>query len=111
MAKVKNHQNVDWSAYFASIQQACPWSYRAWTQGLIDIVTGTQARDLGQFEARIYVTDLSRRRLKKLCQARDQGVDAWLWSDPEHGPMATPVPCLIQQPRARLEQLRARLAT
>ncbi len=103
----QSHQNVDWTEYFTRIQRMCPWSYSAWQRGEIDIVTTPTIRPLGQFQARIYVLDLTRRRLKKLCQQRDLGQDEWLWSEPSHGAYGTPVACLIQQDRARLSSLRA----
>jgi hypothetical protein len=84
----------------------CPWSLAAWNQGQIDIVTTRVIRPLGDFQARIYILDLSKRRLKKLCVLRDHGEDEWLWSHPEYGAYAAPVPCLIQQDRATLTRLR-----
>ena len=106
MVKVKNHQSVDWAEYFARIQRMCPWSLSAWLKGEIDIVTTRTIRPLGHFQARIYILDLTRRRLKKLCKQRDHGEDEWLWSEPAYGAYGTPVPCLIQQNRARLNSLR-----
>ena len=102
----KSHQSVDWTEYFTKIQRVCPWSLAAWSRGQIDIVYTRAIRPLGRLQARIYVLDLSKRRLKKLCQLRDHGEDEWLWSHPEYGPYATPVPCLIQQNRATLQGLR-----
>ena len=84
----------------------CPWSLAAWNRGEIDIVTTKTIRPLGDFQARIYILNLSRRRLKKLCQLRDHGVDEWLWSEPSNGAYGAPVPCLIQQDRATLARLR-----
>lgn len=84
----------------------CPWSLPAWQQGRIDIVTTRTIRPLGNFSARIYILDLTRRRLKKLCKRRDHGADEWLWSEPRNGAYAAPVACLIQQDRATLTRLR-----
>jgi hypothetical protein len=84
----------------------CPWSLPAWQQGRIDIVKTKTIRPLGNYTARIYILDLTRRRLKKLCKLRDHGVDEWLWSEPSNGRYAAPVACLIQQDRATLTRLR-----
>jgi len=84
----------------------CPWSLAAWHRGQIDIVRSRTIRPLGEFQARIYILDLSRRRLKKLCKQRDHGEDEWLWSEPAHGAYGAPVSCLIQQSRATLARLR-----
>ena len=84
----------------------CPWSLPAWQQGRIDIVKTKTIRPLGDYSARIYILDLTRRRLKKLCKQRDHGVDEWLWSEPSNGRYAAPVACLIQQDRATLTRLR-----
>ena len=103
---VRNHQSVDWTEYFARIRPVCPWSGVAWRADQIDIVYTKTVRPLGPYRARIYVLDLSRRRLKKLAAQRDQGQDEWLWSEPGYGAYGAPVPCLIQQNRAELNQLR-----
>ena len=107
MVRAKSHQSVDWLAYFASINSVCPWSLPAWSSNRIDIVqVRRRIIPLGMFMARVYVLDLSRRRLKKLCAERDHGEDEWLWAHPEYGAFAPPVPCLIQQNRALLTRLR-----
>ena len=102
----KSHQSVDWEAYFFKIKEVCPWSLIAWQKNKIDIVKTRTIIPLGDYAARVYVIDLSRRRLKKLCKQRDHGADEWLWSEPSNGPYATPVACLIQQNRATLTRLR-----
>ena len=102
-----------WSNYFDHIRKVCPWSYAAWQKDLIDICKwdGTW-HDLEGYEARIYITDLNRRRLKKLCQKLDTSDEyEWLWSEPRYGPYAAPRPILIQQDRKRLEMLRNSLKT
>jgi len=103
---VRNHQSVDWTKYFAKIRPVCPWSGPAWSADQIDIVYTKTIQPLGPYRARIYVLDLSRRRLKKLAAQRDSGADEWLWSHPGYGAYGAPVPCLIQQNRAELDQLR-----
>lgn len=108
--EAKSRPSDKWREYFDSIQPVCPWSGRAYSRGLIDIVKSRQILPLGHFEARVYILDLSRRRLKKLCKQRDHGEYEWLWSTPNYGVNGAPVNCLIQQPRARLTQLRKKLA-
>ena len=104
----QNHPSVDWAEYFARIQPVCPWSGAAWRADQIDIVRTSRIRPLGQYRARIYMLDLSRRRLKKLAARRDSGPDEWLWSHPAYGDNGAPVPCLIQQNRAELTRLRGK---
>ena len=100
--------DANWESYFLKIKSQCPWSWTAWQKNNIDIVKWQgKIIDLGSFDARIYLTkSLNPRRLKKLCRDLDQGVYEWLWSYPGYGPFATPMFCLIQQDRARLEQIR-----
>ena len=109
MVVVRNHQSVNWANYFFKIKEACPWSLIAWQKGKIDIVRTKQILPLGDYRARIYVFDLTRRRLKKLCRQRDQGVYEWLWSEPRYGSNGAPVACLIQQNRQELNTIRARI--
>ncbi len=109
MDEAKSRPSDKWQAYFDRIQPVCPWSGSAYGRGRIDIVRSRQILPLGTFEARVYILDLSRRRLKKLCQLRDHGDDEWLWSTPDYGPNGAPEPCLIQQSRARLTDLRRKL--
>lgn len=110
MVKVKNHQSVDWEAYFFKIKEVCPWSYMAWHKQKIDIVRTKNVIPLDTYRARIYVfPNLTRRRLKKLCRQRDHGEYEWLWSTPSYGAMATPVACLIQQNRQELNQIRSKI--
>jgi hypothetical protein len=102
---------AEWHEYFYRIRQQCPWSWAAWQQGQISIHRW-QGRviELGDQAARIYTVKLNRRRLKRLAQQLDlDPVTEWLWSEPSYGPMATPVPVLIQQDRRRLTELRNRL--
>lgn len=107
---VRSRQSVDWNIYFDHIKTQCPWSWAAWQQGKIDIVKYKKTqKPLDGYQARIYIVELSRRRLKKLCKKLDQGDSEWLWSEPGYGPWATPVPCLIQQNRAQLTAIRKKL--
>jgi len=103
--------DVNWQEYFLSIQSQCPWSIVAWTKGKIDIQSWTgKPVDLDVYRARIYVVKkLNKRRLKKLCARLDEGECEWLWSYPNWGPYATPVPVLIQQRRSELSRIRQNL--
>lgn len=105
MAKVAD---VNWQEYFYLIRQQCPWSWAAWQRSEIDIQRWQgKPQELGNYQARIYIVDLTRRRLKKLAEKLDlDPVSEWLWSEPNYGPWATPIPVLIQQDRARLEEIR-----
>lgn len=101
---------VDWELYFRSIKKQCPWSYAAWLQGQILVRRLDQPQALGEYQAIVYVSSLNRRRLKKLCVKLNTSEECeWLWSHPSYGPYATPVPCLIQQNRRVLDQIRAKI--
>ena len=101
--------HANWAEYFYRIRQDCPWSYAAWQKDLIDIVKTKEILPLGKYKARVYVFDLNRRKLKKLCKRRDKGEYEWLWSTPSYGVNGTPKPCLIQQCRRELNEIRSKL--
>jgi hypothetical protein len=109
----KNHQSVNWNEYFLGIQQQCPWSVTAWAKGKIDIQPWRgHVLPLDVYRARIYtVKNINRRRLKKLANKLDLAdtENEWLWSHPCYGPYATPIPCLIQQNRQVLTEIRSKL--
>lgn len=110
MVEAKSHQSVDWAKYFQSIRAECPWGYRAYLQGQIDIVEYTgEIIPLAGYRARVYVLNTSQDSLEALCRALDQGDCEWLWSYPGYGPYATDVPVLIQQDRAELARIRLAL--
>ena len=110
MARARNHQSVDWGLYFDKIKRQCPWSTTAWRQGQILIRRQGQPQPLGDYSAIVYVSSLNRRRLKKLCAKLNTSVEyEWLWSHPSYGPYATDVPCLIQQNRQVLDEIRAKI--
>jgi hypothetical protein len=104
-------KDVNWGQYFYNIRQQCPWSYKAWQCGEIDIQRWQGSpKPLGVYQARIYIVDLNRRRLKKLAGTLDLDPDCeWLFSEPSYGPWATAVPVLIQQDRHRLNEIRQKL--
>jgi hypothetical protein len=102
-----NHQNVNWLEYFTGIRAECPWSYSAYLQGAIDIREYTgEIQPLGKYQARVYTVLDPSQSVKALSAALDHGEDEWLYSFPGYGPFATPVPVLIQQNRAKLNELR-----
>ena len=110
VARARNHQSVDWSLYFDKIKKQCPWSLAAWNQGKILVRRLGQPQDLGDYSAIVYVSSLNRRRLKKLCIKLNTSKEyEWLWSHPSYGPWATDVPCLIQQNRQVLDEIRAKI--
>lgn len=110
MDEAKSHQSVDWAKYFKSIRTECPWSYSAFQQGQIDICEYTgKVMPLGNYQARIYTMTTSTAEVAAICAALDYGEDEWLFSYPGYGPFATPVSVLIQQNRARLQDLRSKL--
>lgn len=108
-----NSLEIDWSEYFHSIREQCPWSYGYWHKGLIDIVEyrNFEPQPLGAFEARVYITDFGGHQLEQVCDRLDQSQEyEWLWSEPGYGPYATAVPCLIQQWREKLSKIRNSIA-
>ena len=111
MDVARNHQSVDWADYFQRIKRQCPWSLAAWNQGQILIRRLGKPQDLGEYQAIVYVSDLSRRRLKKICAGLNTSEQyEWLWSHPSYGAYGTPVPCLIQQDRRVLDEIRHKIA-
>ncbi len=101
------HQSVDWQEYFKSIRSECPWSYSAYQQGLIDIVYyDGLIWELAHYHARVYIVNAPNLSVEALAKSLDHGHDEWLFSYPGYGPLATPVPILIQQDRAKLRRLR-----
>lgn len=103
---------VNWYQYFSRIRTQCPWSWQAWRRGLIDIVDYNQTKPhpLYHYQARIYTIDLPRDSLEQLATELDNDPTyEWLWSEPGYGAWATPVPCLIQQSRSQLSEIRSQL--
>lgn len=102
---------VDWQEYFYSIRQQCPWSYSAWQRGQILVRRLGQPQELGDYSAIVYVSNLNRRRLKKLCAKLNTSKEyEWLWSHPSYGKYGTPLPCLIQQNHRVLDEIRAKIS-
>ena len=110
----KSHQSVDWAEYFNLISKECPWSTRAFTQGLIDIrlwKPKIEIPALDHFEARIWLVTYSNTELAEVAEQLNNlsTQDEWLFSYPSYGEFATPIPILIQQDRQRLLNLRQKL--
>ena len=105
---------VNWLEYFKGIQAVCPWSLPAYRRGLIEIVhwRGIRLSLEEPLLARVYICDLNSRRLKKLAQ-EFENIDQnneWLWSHPRYNNHSAPLPCLIQQNRQYLENIRLKMA-
>lgn len=114
MAEVKSHQSVDWAEYFYSIRSECPWSWSAWTKGLIDIEVWSRTVDikpLGHYQARMYLIDYPNNIVEAIAQELDSNdsENEWLFSYPGYGQWATPTGVLIQQNRQLLNTLRSKL--
>ena len=123
VAKGKALKEVNWSKYFAHIQGVCPWAYRAYMKDNILVwehpencfKTIKSLYTVSGYEAFVYVfKDSTPEQLELLAEQlnREQQADEWLWSHPDADSgdgNSTPVPCLIQQNRARLEKLREQI--
>ena len=106
---VRNPLRSEWTEYFARIKTQCPWSYPAWLRGQIDVVQWTgEIIPLGDYQARMYLVDLSDEELEKKAEELDHGEYEWLFSYPGYGEFATPVSVLIQQDRKVLNDLRTK---
>ena len=116
-------KEVNWTSYFAHIQNVCPWAYKAYMKDNILVwehpencfKTIKSLYITSGYEAFVYVfKDSTPKQLEKLCDAlnTEQETDEWLWSHPdvdEGDNNSTPVPALIQQNRARLEKIREQI--
>jgi hypothetical protein len=107
---VESHQSVNWYQYFKSIRVECPWSYRAYLDGLIDICEYSgKVLPLGRYQVRVYIVNAPTETVEALAYALDHGQDEWLFSYPGYGEFATPVAVIIQQNRQRLSELRTKI--
>lgn len=100
---------VDWQQYFSSIKTQCPWSLPAFVKGEIDIQHYQgHIQALGNYRARMYLMDCDTGSLEALAESLDSEDTEyeWFFSYPGYGRYASPVPVLIQQSRAELDQLR-----
>jgi hypothetical protein len=111
--KVRNHQSVDWYAYFKSIREECPWSYAAYLKGKIDIKEYNGVRlPLGDYSARMYIINAPDATVVAIADGLDYDDTEyeWLYSYPGYGDYATPVSVIIQQKREELNAIRNRLS-
>ena len=116
-------KEVNWAEYFAHIQGVCFWAYRAYMKDNILVwehpencfKTIKSLYAVSGYEAFVYVfKDSTPELLEQLTEQlnKEQQETEWLWShqDADSGDgNSTPVPCLIQQNRARLEKLREQI--
>ena len=112
MEKERNHQSVDWYAYFKSIKEQCPWSYAAYNKGKINIVDYQGVRlPLGDYSARMYIINAPDATVVAIANGFDYEDKEyeWLYSYPGYGEYATPVSVLIQQHRAELNAIRSQI--
>jgi hypothetical protein len=108
---VRNHQSVDWLAYYKSIAKECPWSLRAYQQGLIDLQIWsdcTTIPPLDHYHARVWSVDYPDSVVEAMAEELDQKdpLHEWLFSYPGYGDYATPIAVLIQQNRKQLNEIR-----
>ena len=113
MAKIKTKkaaEEVDWSSYFDSIRNVCPWSSPAYRKGRIQIkVWKGKPEELGENLAIVYVHKYASARLlnkiaDRMMSARP--AEEWLYSHPRFKGHSTEVPVLIQQDLAHLSRAR-----
>ena len=101
--------NPLWDEYFSKTQEECPWSTQAWQKGRIAISEWQGSPEkLEPYAARIYTLKGTRRLIIHLCERLNKiyPEDTWFWSHPDDGHLSTPVPCLIQQNKQHLEDIR-----
>ena len=115
MTKRKRSQDVevDWLKYYESISEVCPWSLGYYKAGRIDHVdlkatVGRQPLNNDLIARVYYSTDWTSSQLEDMADAYNElyPEEEWLWSSPSYGGYSTPVPALIQQDRAILEEAR-----
>jgi len=114
MTKRKRNQKeeVNWLEYYQSIAEVCPWSLGYFKSGEIDHtdVSATVGRmPLDGLRARVYYsTDWTAGQLESMADAYNElyPEEEWLYSHPSYKGYSTPVPALIQQDRAILEEAR-----
>jgi hypothetical protein len=116
MIKRKNQDQdveVNWLKYYESISEVCPWSLGYYKQGRIDHVdlsatVGRQPLNNDLIARVYYSTDWTNSQLEQMADAYNElyPEEEWLWSSPSFKGYSTPVPALIQQDRAILEEAR-----
>ena len=115
MTKRKRSQDVEvnWLKYYESISEVCPWSLGYCTvPGLahvdLEATVGRQPLNNDLIARVYYSTDWTSRQLLDMADAYNDlyPEEEWLYSHPSYGGYSTPVPALIQQDRAILEEAR-----
>tara|TARA_R110002012_G_scaffold8754_1_gene40258 strand:+ start:960 stop:1322 length:363 start_codon:yes stop_codon:yes gene_type:complete len=114
MTKRKRNQDVEvnWLEYYQSIAEVCPWSLGYYESGEIDHtdISATVGRmPLDGLTARVYYSkDWTASQLLSMADAYNDlyPEEEWLYSHPSYKGYSTPVPALIQQDRAILEEAR-----
>tara|TARA_Y100001937_G_scaffold44400_1_gene62514 strand:- start:1859 stop:2233 length:375 start_codon:yes stop_codon:yes gene_type:complete len=108
-------EDSTWVKYFARIRKVCPWSYKLmdsiliWDNDESNLNTIAVTFKQSKMEAFVYVMkNKTAKQLSDMCDMLNKKYDhsEWLWSHPDEGGDSTHVPCLIQQDRDKLEQLR-----
>lgn len=111
--KRKDTQEAKWHDYFVFIKEECPWSLGAWQQDKLLIIPWTGViKSLGDLEALVYIhNNASSRLLKKWEHKLNKQFPEYefLYSHPVHKHYSAPFPCIIQQNRSFLNQLRTKL--
>tara|TARA_Y100000401_G_C8204849_1_gene165460 strand:+ start:207 stop:608 length:402 start_codon:yes stop_codon:yes gene_type:complete len=106
--------NTQWTEYFASIVSVCPWSKAYWAKQKIDVQVwrGTgEIKPLDDYVARMWIHKNASGRTLRNIHNRLNDVrthEEWLYSHPQYGGHSTPVPVLIQQDLAILNNARQR---
>ena len=106
--------NTQWAEYFASIVGVCPWSKAYWAKQKIDVQVwrGTgEIKPLDDYVARMWIHKNASGRTLRNIHNRLNDVrthEEWLYSPPQYGGHSTPVPVLIQQDLAILNNARQR---
>ena len=106
--------NTQWAEYFASIVGVCPWSKAYWAKQKIDVQVwrGTgEIIPLDDYVARMWIHKNASGRTLRNIHNRLNDVrthEEWLYSHPQYGGHSTPVPVLIQQDLAILNNARQR---
>ena len=117
MGKVASSDPL-WRKYFASIKQVCPWSSKymdnilVWENNQKCLSTIACLFPATKFEAFVFVyKDKSAKQLEKLADKMNNKYthSEFLWSHPLEGGDSTHVPCLIQQDRAKLTNIREKI--
>lgn len=108
MGKSVKHQKCNWTEYFRSIREACPWSGVYYGQGRIEISRWRRRiLPLSNLRARVYTYTDSLRRLKhQVKQIEPLHPEYIFFISQPSWPNGTPQLCVIQQDREELQKLR-----